>query len=88
MTARVTWTATTYGAEIGQVGEQHLFTISDDSTSQKAAFTMRTDLPTGGTRFWKSGSPDRLKDRAEKVLAAFVASLGAVFPAEQSGEAL
>jgi hypothetical protein len=77
---RIVWSTTSYGAEIGTVGQRRLFTIEDNSAATQRLFVLRTDLP-GGPRSWKSRKgPDGLKAHAEKVLAEFISNIGAVFP--------
>lgn len=78
--SRITWTRLSDSLERGDASKRAVFTLSDLSTADDPLFALGTQLPTGGRILWKRADPEALKKHAEKVLAAFVAELGAVFP--------
>jgi hypothetical protein len=84
--ARITWKDGEYASATGHVGRLRLFTISYKTRRADPDFTLSTDLMGFTTQEWKNDDENVLKERAERVLEAFVKELGAVFPASLPGE--
>jgi len=89
-TKRIRWSA---GAEkwvtawFGSVGiiDPHMFSILRPMVPGDE-WALSSDLPGYRSRVSYSEGPDELKATAERWLSEFVASLGAVFPAEPAGD--
>lgn len=88
-TARIRWEDKTPGnsdvynvASIGYVGtvtESAFIIYTPDEAHAGWLLSVRL---TPGSQFFYADSQDELKDRAERWLAGFVSSLGAIFPAD------
>jgi hypothetical protein len=81
-TSRIRWEPTKYGGWTGHVGtlEPWLFQIHKPGPPCPAAWELTTALPGGLGRYAFRDDPEWLKAEAERWLAGFVSSLGAVFP--------
>lgn len=77
--ARITWNEER-ASKRGVVGALELFVISWNSTRGEPRHIMQCKLTGFDGPLWKSDDEAELQDRAEVVLAEFVAELGAVFP--------
>ncbi len=86
---RIVWTADEHGVWVGVVGEMKLFTIIQSDSPHLPKFWLNSkidfripNMRMGGDTF------DVVKDTAERLVAAYVAALGAVFPdtEEQAGD--
>lgn len=83
MNARIRWEGNGYGGFLGYAGSLDgtwLFQVWRPEISQ---WVLTGTLPGHQARgpLAKAADPETLKDRAEELLAGFIASLGAVFPA-------
>jgi len=80
--SRIAWKSSQHSSENGSVGRLTLFTISYKTRREDPTYTLSTTLQGFKSREWKNDDEDVLKATAEKVLEAFVAELGATFPAD------
>lgn len=83
MAERIRWENTPVGTVSGHVGsiEQETFAIWEPPQAS-GEWVLESDLPgLGGARCY-GDDPDALKAEAERWLAGFVSSLGAIFPDE------
>lgn len=80
--SRITWKSGQYSSTNGSVGRLALFTISYKTRREDPNYTLSTILEGFKSREWKNDDEGALKAKAEQVLEAFVAELGAVFPAD------
>lgn len=78
--SHITWKSGQYSSTNGSVGRLTLFTISYKTRREDPDYTLSTTLQGFKSREWKNDDEGVLKAKAEKVLEAFVAELGAVFP--------
>jgi hypothetical protein len=76
-TSRLTWTEGQYSTHYGQAGTIHLFTYTWDGSKAYPGepWHMRTELPGHSGRGWRSGSEIDLQEKAERVLAAWLAKV-------------
>ncbi len=78
---RITWTTDRYYTMRGTVGELDLFTIDMTTIRSGPQYFLRTRLEFEVAGMDMHGDdPEALKDAAERLLAAYVAALGAAFP--------
>ena len=80
-TARIRWEPTKYGGWTGHVGslESWAFQIFKTGLGY-VGWSLTAQLPGSLGEGCQSDDPDELKAKAERWLAGFVSSLGAIFP--------
>jgi hypothetical protein len=76
-TSRLTWTEGQYSAHYGQAGGVLLFTYAwaGSKAHPGEPWRMRTELPSHSGRSWRSGSEIDLQEKAERILAAWLAKV-------------
>jgi len=84
VTGRIRWDETRYGSQTGHVGTLDEFAFQIWKPERASGeWVLTSSLPGmgAGRALHYGGTPDDLKPEAERLLRAFAASLGAVFPA-------
>lgn len=82
MTERIRWEPTKYGGWTGHVGtiDEFAFQIWKPAPLGDKPYRLESTLPGHFGHVANSADPDELKAEAERWLAEFASSLGAVFP--------
>ena len=86
-TTRIRWEPTKYGGWTGRVGtiDQFVFQLWQPGSPEPLPWRLESGLPGDFGRVATGLDPELLKAEAERWLAEFVTSLGAVFPEDEPG---